>query len=173
MKNLLILILLLCSIKSIAQTDTFEFKLIDSVNASKQDLYLKARQFISLQFKDSKEVIQMDDKDAGKIICKGIMEPTIKAGLGITVQSFVNFTITIDVKDGKYRCILNDFYHDGFVDHQSSTIGGNLNNDKPDCGWGMTNNNWRKVKEATKIDAADFLSDMKIEMSKSTKSDDF
>ena len=44
----------------------------------------------------------MEDKEAGKIIGKAI----IKLSDGITSA---HFTITIDVKDNKYRCKLTDF----------------------------------------------------------------
>jgi Domain of unknown function (DUF4468) with TBP-like fold len=192
MKKLFTVVLILSTFQTIAQrgtaynpnpkpiadepnpiTDTFEFKLIDTVNFSKQQLYLKARQFVALQFNDSKSVIQMDDKEDGKIVCKGTMKIIIPDPLGITSTSYVSFTMNIDVRDGKFRCILNNFNHDGFVTTNGlATGGGDLNYQKP--GWGnMYGKFWNRIKVQTKKQALQFLADFKLEMETPQKDDNF
>jgi hypothetical protein len=182
MKNLFIAIFTFCTLTSFAQTDTFEFRVIDTVTASKQELYLRARQFVALNFKDSKSVIQMDDKDAGRIICKGIMRIIINGAGDVMDDNYVKFTMQIDVKDNKYRCIFNDFYHDGFANAHDNFIdvkGGDLAEEKPCCGGGifgiplLTVKIWKKIKLQTTHDANNFISEFKTEMSKPIKNDDF
>jgi hypothetical protein len=179
MKNLLIALFTLFSLSSFAQyKDTFEFKVIDTVNASKQELYLRARQFVALNFKDSKSVIQMDDKDAGTIICKGVMKIYSKGFLGSTVCSYISFTMTINTKDNKYRCVLNDFSHDGYTNATTSfnPKGGDLENFEPACGngmYGIPQKMWYRIQDETKKEAEMFLLTVKIEMRKGAKNDDF
>jgi len=90
----------------------FEFRLVDSLSLSRSDIYTRLRTFVAIAFNSAKNVIQMDDKESGKIICKGIMNPILKYRLmGDTVKfkGNVKFTLQIDVKENKYRCIMNNF----------------------------------------------------------------
>jgi hypothetical protein len=172
MKKLLILLLLVCNLKSFAQKDSFEFKLIDTVNATKAELYLRARQFVALNFNDAKSVIQMDDKDAGKIICKGVMDVYIKGPMGKSSGNYIDFTINVDIKENKYRVILSNFNHDGLILSESSNEkGGNLNNDESSCQ--IPKKFWDKIKDQTKIQSLDFLAKMKVAMEIAGKDDNF
>lgn len=169
-----IFLFLLFPISSFAQKDTFYFQLIDTASGTKVELYARARQFVALQFHDSRNVIQMDDKDAGKIICKGVFTPLVGVGLGMKVQSIVYFTADIDLKDGKYRCVLSDFYHDGYLDHTDQQMGGNLNNEKPDCGtFRMSKKYWQRIKTESYSEARDFINSFKTAMTKKQSSSDF
>ena len=43
--------------------------LVDSIN--KEKLFVAGMEWVALAFKSAQDVIQFEDKDAGKIICKG------------------------------------------------------------------------------------------------------
>jgi hypothetical protein len=75
---------------------------------SKDDLYLRAREWFAKSFRSSKDVIQMDDKASGKIIGKGGAKGTYSQLL-FTGPLYVEYTITIVVKDGRYRYEISDF----------------------------------------------------------------
>jgi len=124
MKKLLIVIILFSACyapkptttkKEVKKFSPVVFKVIDSVKGNQNQLYIKAYQWMANTFNSAKEVIQMQDKEAGKLIGKGIMKtPTAKDGLGSKIgDDIVYYTISIDVKDGKYRCVLSDFIHEG------------------------------------------------------------
>jgi hypothetical protein len=152
--------------------DSFYFKLTDSTQATKSELYTRARQFIALQFKDSKAVIQMDDKEAGKLIGKGVFVLYAVAALGISSGSYIEFTVTIDVKDNKYRCVLSDFYHTGIVGRtDGGGVGGDLNNEKPEGGIGRKY--WVRIKDATYQEAQKFIKDFDNAMKSPAQSDNF
>jgi len=174
MKKTILNILFLLSISNVySQTERVELKIIDSLNLTRQELYLRARSFVAYNFKNSKNVIQMDDKEAGKIICKGSMTPLSKGTFGMTYKSNVDFTLTIDIKDGKYRAIISDLYHTG-LGTTKDAIGGAIENEKPACGtFFIPKKDWDKIKEATKRDASAFLDNLKEAMSKEVKKDDF
>jgi hypothetical protein len=63
----------------------------------------------------------MDDKDLGRLIGKGIATGDLKDSWGIsTIGSFtLNFTVSIFVKDGKYKYEITDF-------NSEDNKGGNL-----------------------------------------------
>lgn len=174
MKKTFLNILFLILISSLyAQTDNVEIKIIDSINLTKQELYVRARSFIAYSFKNSKSVIQMDDKEAGKIICKGSMTPPSKGTFGMTYQNNVDFTLTIDLKDGKYRAVISDLYHSG-LGPQKEYAGGAIENEKPACGTlFIPKKDWEKMKVAIKNEASMYLESLKAAMQKEVKNDDF
>jgi len=72
-------------------------------NAKKDKIYLALMEWISKTFNSSKAVIDFQDKEAGKIICKDWAEsPPTKGFLGTDVL-LIDFTINFTIKDNKYR----------------------------------------------------------------------
>ena len=85
---------------------------VDSLE-SKMVLYSKAREWFAKTYKSSSDVIQMDDKESGKLVGKALMQVYHKA-LGSSFPSgYINYTISIYVKDGRYRYEITNFYHSG------------------------------------------------------------
>jgi hypothetical protein len=74
---------------------------IDSVR--KDELFVRAKKWFATTYKSANDVIQMDDKDAGEIVGKGNMQIKYYAR-----NPRISHTITISVKDGKYRYIISD-----------------------------------------------------------------
>lgn len=85
---------------------------VDSV-LTKSDLYTRVRQWFAKNYKSANSVIQMDDKDAGVIVGKALMQVYHK-GLGLIFESgYINYTVSVYVKDGRYKYEITDFYHTG------------------------------------------------------------
>lgn len=120
MKKILFL-LLVFSCKSFSQelprdsTGIIMFsKIIPADSVSKQDLFIRCREWVTDHFKSAKDVIQYEDKDAGKIVCKGNMDFVTYDifGLESNATAWIDFKLSIDVKDNKVRCRMSDFvYH--------------------------------------------------------------
>lgn len=156
-----------------AQSGTWEALIIDSIPLAQEELYSRAKTFVAYNFVDSKNVIQMDDKDVGKIICKGTMNPTSRGALGMNYQNNFDFTLTIDLRDNKYRAVLNNIYHSGLGPHKTYP-GGHIENEKPDCGTLMIpKKDWIKMQEAVKLEATKFMNKLKNHMNASLSKDDF
>ncbi len=83
----------------------FEFSVVDSLPATKDQLYVKAFEWISRSYGSAKAVVDMHDKEAGKIIGKAIIDYKEYP------YGEVQYLISVDVRDGKYRCILSNFVH--------------------------------------------------------------
>ncbi|HSW67478.1 MAG TPA: DUF4468 domain-containing protein [Bacteroidales bacterium] len=80
-----------------------------------QQLYTTAREWFAKTFVSANDVIQMEDPTSGKIIGKGsnhVVESYI-VGKGITaifttIDWYPNYTLKIEVKDGRYKYELTD-----------------------------------------------------------------
>lgn len=80
---------------------------IDSLNASKDELYLKVNTWFVENFNSAESVIEYQDKEAGRIMGKYIFE--YSTGMGYL--GWVKQTIIIDIKDNKIRIIIKDPYY--------------------------------------------------------------
>ncbi|MGE9312831.1 DUF4468 domain-containing protein [Niabella sp. CJ426] len=167
MKSFVVVILfLLCfPIVGISQFDKsdFTFQRIDSVKASKQELYFKAKSWLIKKFIDSKEVIQVDDKESGKLIAKSTIKTPHKAMAGFSGYDNTEVVISVDVKDNKYRIRFYDLIH---------PYGGEYKNDKPKNTMMLNKSGWDKVKERTIEIVEPLISEFNTYM-KTIKNDNF
>jgi len=85
---------------------------VDSL-ANKEELFSRAREWFAKAYKSSTNVIQMEDKESGKIVGKALMKVYHKT-LGSNYPSgYINYTISIYLKDGRYKYEVTDFHHTG------------------------------------------------------------
>lgn len=102
-------------------TGLISYTVIENVDGqSKSQLYNKAREWFVNTYKDANAVIQLDDKDAGKLMGKGVYKYAFANGINIS-QITLTFTVNIDIKDGKYRCRIYAFSGDNA---NTSMLGG-------------------------------------------------
>ncbi|TFV93177.1 DUF4468 domain-containing protein [Algoriphagus kandeliae] len=152
--------------------DEYVFIKIDSINLSQDELYTKAKSYIAYSFKSAQDVIQLDDKENGRIITKGNFTSDVKVPMG-RYPSIIEFTFTIDVRDGKFRGIIEDLTHKGLIG-DTSHVGGSFENEKPAIGtFFFPKGHWDKVKEQGKKDAILHLEDFANYMKSKAKIDDF
>lgn len=108
MKIALITVLILHSISAFSQkpNDIFPiengkvvYQQLDSaITASSTDLYNRAKLWVANAFRSSKNVIQIDDKEAGTILGKGNFDV-----IQTMTPYIIRFTFKIDVRDNRYR----------------------------------------------------------------------
>lgn len=80
---------------------------------TKLELYSRAREWFAKAYNSSQNVIQMDDKESGKIVGKALTQVYHKA-LGSNYPSgYINYTISIYLKDGRYKYEITNFHHTG------------------------------------------------------------
>ncbi len=72
-------------------------------------LYLKARKWFVDTFKSAKSVIQMEEKQEGKLSGKAYHTYVFENGVS-TSNVDIDFTLNLDIKDGKYRVQFYDMY---------------------------------------------------------------
>jgi len=88
-----------------------------SDSASKDILYERAKRFFVEIYKSANDVIQLDDKINGEIIGKGIFKVSMNMGIIGSQPTSVYHTLSIAVKDGRYRYeikdLIVDYYSEG------------------------------------------------------------
>lgn len=116
MKTILSILLLACSWTTWSQTpNAFKFEdVVQTDGVSRVDLFNRARAWFASTFRDSKAVLEVNDPQAGELTGKGGFPFSSRNFIGsAAVQGRVSFTITVLVKDGRYKYILTDFTHSG------------------------------------------------------------
>ena len=95
------LLILLCGCMSLEKVppEQRSVQRIHEINLRQNQIFDKSLEWMARTFVDSKEVIELKDREGWKIIGKGITD--FLAG-GIAKIN-CRFTMVIDIKDGKYR----------------------------------------------------------------------
>jgi len=101
---------------SVDENENLQFvNIIDSLGLSKGDLYNKVISYFAYAYKDSKEVLQQQDKENGLIIAKGTFgmfsytKSKLVSNLNQSTWFFsykADHTVRVDIKDGRLRYIL-------------------------------------------------------------------
>jgi hypothetical protein len=110
MKVFYLILFTVLSLKAVAQDSLISLPMQDGkifyqkvydVNATKDELFLRAKSFFLRSFPNTKDVIQDADKESGIISGKGNFNLS---------QTLLTCTIRIFTKDGKYKAEIFDFY---------------------------------------------------------------
>jgi hypothetical protein len=119
-KTIILTCLIINSIASFAQDENVfpekdgkiyysEIITVDS-SITKSELFVAARKWFANTYKSANDVIQMQDKEAGEIVGKGIVTALLTIPLNSPEEINAYHTITITVKDGRYKYEITDFY---------------------------------------------------------------
>jgi hypothetical protein len=120
MKSLLIILLSFISITGFSQKldsipmkdgKVFYSEVVKVDSATSSELYSRAKNFLAHEYKSAKAVIQVDDKDGGQIVGKGNYNISFTFML-VNCSQLVHHTLSIFVKDGKYKYEISEFIVD-------------------------------------------------------------
>lgn len=133
---------------------------ITADSTSKDELYTRAKEWIVLNYKSANDVIQLDDKQGGKIICKGVFNVTHVMG---NVWN-IDHTIILEFKEGKWRYTITQILYSSY-----DCIGCQTPKPIENCkGSNMTNS--EKFKEKIDIQINSIISSLKTAMQKKSQS---
>lgn len=99
-------------IDSITNLITYQ-EVVKVEGITKDELYIRAREWFAKTFVSAQDVIQMDDKASGKIIGKGSSSGFYSILMSIIPYS-LTYTVSITAKDGRYRYEISPFLVDGY-----------------------------------------------------------
>lgn len=136
---------------------------------TKDELYLNGKEWLANTFKSSKEVIDMDDKEAGQIIGKGLFVVSLNGDWG-----YIHFTVALYFKDGRYKYEIKNISHENPKSSSRSGLGdgGAVENEKPACGkMLMSKKQWEKIKVNADSNIKNLIADLNYYMIKSNSSD--
>ena len=186
MKTLTIIILSFISFTCFAQTDTIiSYSAVVKVdsNLKATELYTRARAWLAESYRDSKAVLEVEDKENGQLIGKGSMKYAATYFYGSNIGGIIRYHIKIFVKDGRYKYEFSNFTHGETHYSNGGTANFGLLTSSAECpkenrpwGWGgapkMATNAWADMKLCVDRDLAPVIESLKAAMAKpASKSD--
>jgi hypothetical protein len=97
-----------CASMPVAPMEDRSMQKVLEIDLTKNEIYDISLEWMARTFFDNKEVVELKDKDNGKIIGKGITFFKGKIGL-FSADIPCRFTLTVEAKDRKYRTTYNNF----------------------------------------------------------------
>lgn len=88
---------------------------VEVPGATQAQLYSRAYEWVAKNFNSAQSVIQMQDKESGKIIAKGVIKAFIKK----YDSGYNSFTLSLYLKDGKYKYDITNFSNE----HKTTVVG--------------------------------------------------
>ncbi|HOZ13379.1 MAG TPA: DUF4468 domain-containing protein [Tenuifilaceae bacterium] len=130
MKKLLLITLVSLCFSNIKSQDfpknangEVEFTEVIETNLSKAKLYSNAQEWIAKTFGDYKSVIQLEDNENGKLIIKGNSNVNCQGRTEVMqTKEKISYTLTIEVKEGKYRYKVDNVFITQSIYALGSTI---------------------------------------------------
>lgn len=128
--------------------------------ADKTKLYAALRSFVATYYHNSKEVIQMDDKDAGILICKATSlfdSPSIMLS---AYEGWLDYNLKLQARDGRIRIEVSRFFHHNKPGNQAKAQLGVLTTAEEYTNTGMQKKYHNKIWEMLKKHAEDISNDI-------------
>jgi hypothetical protein len=141
---------------------------VEVPGVSKADLYTRAHVWVAKAYRSANDVIQMQDKEAGQLIVKGLSRVTSRGANAGVVRN----TLTIYVKEGRYKYILSNLTHDASAAPNVAS-GGPLEQAEANL-FGLgglgSKKTWADIKSQADVDARSLVADLQAAMTvKGTK----
>jgi hypothetical protein len=96
-----------CASMPVAPMEERSVQKVHEIDLTKNEIYDISLEWMARTFFDNKEVIELKDKDNGKIIGKGMV--VFKGKIGwFTSDIPCRFTLILEAKDNKYRTTYNN-----------------------------------------------------------------
>lgn len=99
-------------------------RIINIDSTSKSEIYKRAKRWFANTYNDSKSVIDLDDKENGEFIAKGILNYYYTYGLTGSDASIYH-KINIRIKDNKLKVTISNITMQFYVPASQYTSGGN------------------------------------------------
>lgn len=173
MKHLVyVLVLISSSVFAQGTVPTPDYsKIYEVPSVTQKDIYNRSRAWVATIFKSAQNVIQYENPEEGKIICKGTIQIDA-TGLGMngtihTSQAgYVHFVMQIETKEGRCRVLINNLVH------EAQNSGGSLTNEKPACGtFTMAMKTWASIKNQSNDKVNAILADFQKSINESKTAD--
>ena len=115
MKKCLFILLMLISVNVMGQEEPLQCDtVIQAPGKSVSEIYTSVKAWVATSFNSANDVIQMDDPDNGILICKGNFKYDAPGGAmtyGV-LDGWVNFTLQVQVREGRCRITMGNFTHE-------------------------------------------------------------
>lgn len=83
-------------------------RVIELKDMSKSDIYLQVQEYINKTYRDANSVIQIEDKEAGKIVAKGCYQFRVNESFALSALLFTSWHVfKAEIKEGKVRITIS------------------------------------------------------------------
>lgn len=116
MKKLFQILMLFSASFVFSQINEFKFSEVVQVSDGRtaQNLYAQSKMWLTEAFKDSREVIKLDDPVHHIVMGEGTMIYRTKIFAGSSARTgYIRFKVKIESRDGRYKYDFYDFMHEG------------------------------------------------------------
>ncbi len=153
-------------IEPLSFTDVVNVNSVDS-----NELYMRAKLWFANSFADSKNVLEVEDKNAGILVGKGefAYEPNVFMASSLT-RGRIKFMVKIIVKNERYKYSFSDFVHQGSHSSASSPIDFGLITTAEvspviqGTSKGMRKKLWSHMQNVSILKTAEFITSLKAVM---------
>jgi hypothetical protein len=152
---------------------------VEISGVNKDELFIRGREWFNENFKSSKDVLQITDKESGELSGKGIMDVDyVFHYLGEKrFTTSINFQMNVWVKDGKFKYEMTNFFvtgnSKGSIEFGLITTSDETNKKYPGFNAKKMNEMYLSIKQGTEVKAKLMIEDLKIKMAKKSKSTDW
>ncbi len=84
-------------------------QVVHETKLAKDVIYLKTLEWFASTFNDSKAVLEVQDKESGTVMGKGVVPDGVTCNGPIPSRFELGITIKVEAKDQKYRVTYSDF----------------------------------------------------------------
>ncbi|MDO7885316.1 DUF4468 domain-containing protein [Hymenobacter cheonanensis] len=141
---------------------------VEVPGATKDELYTRATEWFAKTYNNANSVLQMQDRAAGQLVGKPVLATTVRSLGSNYPAGIVKYTISLYLKDGKYKYEITDFVHDATGSKLCSA--GPLENEKTGC-MSLTKGQWTEIKSQTDRAMQGLVASMSTTLSKKAASD--
>lgn len=149
-------------------------EVIEIKNVDKNELFVRGREWFNENFKNSKEVLQIQDKETGELSGKGIFTISyVFHYMGEkTAKTNVSFLLSLWVKDGKYKYELTNLVETelGFG---TITVSDETKHKLSGFNEKKMNDMYKSIKTSAIEKSQSLIDDLKKKMSMTSKSSDW
>jgi hypothetical protein len=133
---------------------------VEVPGVSKADLYTRAYAWVANAYRSANAVVQMQDKEAGQLVAKGLTRITVRT-MGMDMDAgVIRHTLTIYVKDGRYKYVLTNLTHEDSRP-KAVSVGPLEGENLP---FGMTKKVWARMKSDANRDAYRLVAELQAAM---------
>ena len=176
MKALYFLLIFLVPFYGFGQENFSFSKVIKTNNLSTTDVYIAVNDWFASTYGSSKEVIQVSDKETGKIVGKALMDYSYgKAAYGC-YEGNIDYTIKVNIRDGRFKVDIENFIHSVNIGNSKACALGLITTNEMHSTKGMSkkyhNNAWVNIKENCKTYVENIFKSIEESISKYSKSEE-
>jgi hypothetical protein len=107
--SLLSPLILLAGCATLAPPEVRKVSYVEETKANKGETYQRALKLLAKKFGDSNSTIKVQDKEAGQIVAKGVVQCLVLRQAGDFLNDYnLGFTLDFEAKENKYRLLFED-----------------------------------------------------------------